>query len=618
MNRDTRSIGTVLAASGAALVAFTIYGIRGIGYLHERHPHEDAYILFRYVEHLVAGHGVAFNPGGPPTEGATDFLWMILLSGWVWLGTDVARAAVWLNALGCALMAHVIARLWLSAVRPGVLSYVAPLIFAACLPRLSSAHAAYDGFSVQLYCGLVLALCWLWLQGTARSLAMVPYVALAVALFRPDGVLLGGGFYLVSVLVCLRDRHALRSLLLHGAVVAVLGGLYFVWRAWYFGELLPLPLYVKSRGSSGPVGLDANLRWLQGGHGPIPLLVCAGAFGAVLVAAMRLQPLRSLLALVPAGLLFAALSFAHQTQNVDWRFQAPIYVLVMVVTLRLGVGVVELVELGPRWQPRTEAGATLPAAIGVLRTLLTLAVVLACLLALRPALDRGKQLFPRDYMDTFAVHAGPTLDDAVIVLTEAGRVPYWTSGTVFDMVGLNLAETARKPPSLQYIDGLDPDVIMFHVAGTIDFSRLMVHGPGRRPVTQVDPQRTRMVRIAPRSLPEALHEDFRAMRKDLPVTYESGDDAQVKTASIILEAYLAEHAGDFEAYVLPYGDAHNHVFGVRVGRAAVADFQALLARAVELPYESYAQARRWPRSIACGIADRVAALWGKRSSACGW
>jgi len=107
MDQDSDSRRIVVAALGAALVAFAIFWVRGVAYLYGRHPHEDAYILFRYVDNLVTGQGIAFNPGGPPTEGATDFLWMIALSLWVRLGVDVALAAVWLNALGCGLMASV-------------------------------------------------------------------------------------------------------------------------------------------------------------------------------------------------------------------------------------------------------------------------------------------------------------------------------------------------------------------------------------------------------------------------------------------------------------------------------------------------------------------------------
>jgi hypothetical protein len=99
-----RRLGSLTIAIIPACLAFVGTWIRGIGQLYTRHPHEDAYILFRYAEHLAAGLGIVYNPGGPPTEGATDFLWLVLLAGLVRAGADVAVAAVWLNALGAALL----------------------------------------------------------------------------------------------------------------------------------------------------------------------------------------------------------------------------------------------------------------------------------------------------------------------------------------------------------------------------------------------------------------------------------------------------------------------------------------------------------------------------------
>ena len=147
---DLRSHPAVLVAAAAAS-RLRAYWARGIAYLDVRHPHEDAYILFRYVNNLVTGEGISFNPGGPPTEGATDLLWMILLSGLVRLGVDVARAAVLLNAAGCGLLAWVVVRVWLLPARPGVVAHVAAFALAVCLPWLPGAQAAYDGFSLQLY-----------------------------------------------------------------------------------------------------------------------------------------------------------------------------------------------------------------------------------------------------------------------------------------------------------------------------------------------------------------------------------------------------------------------------------------------------------------------------------
>ena len=43
-------------------------------------PQEDAAILFRYAENLFRTGEITYNLEGVKTEGATDFLWMILLA----------------------------------------------------------------------------------------------------------------------------------------------------------------------------------------------------------------------------------------------------------------------------------------------------------------------------------------------------------------------------------------------------------------------------------------------------------------------------------------------------------------------------------------------------------
>ncbi|HWM85423.1 MAG TPA: hypothetical protein VNO33_06280 [Kofleriaceae bacterium] len=611
--RDLPSRPAALVAAAAAMAAFALFWARGIAYLDVRHPHEDAYILFRYVDNLVAGEGIAFNPGGPPTEGATDFLWMILLSVPVRLGVDVARAAVLLNAAGCALLAWVVARVWLLPARPGAVAHVAALVFAVCLPWLPGAQAAYDGFSLQLYAGLIALLFWVWLHPSPRAMTALPYLALAVGLFRPDGVLIGVGFAVTAVIAARRDRAALRALLIHAGTAVLLGALYFAWRWWYFGELLPLPLYVKSQG--GSLGWATNVRWMKEAVGPRPLLLTAGLLGAVLLAARHRDPLRAALALVPAGFLFAALASAQQAQNIEWRFQAPIHVLAMLVAMRLGAALLELADRG--WRPAPGAAGLSGRRAHVARALLALGAAAACLVALRPALVAGKTLFPRDYMDTFAVRAGPALDDATIVLTEAGRLPFWTAGAAFDMVGLNHAPTSRRPPTLESVAGLDPDVVLFHAAGTLDNTRLLAHEPERGAVARVDPRNQRVLQIDPRTLTRAIRPAFRAISKSLPAAY-SEKTPRVKTASIILAVYLAAHADDFHVYALPYGPAHEHILAVRVGRPEVADFEPLIAGALALRYRSYADARGWQRGAACALSARIASLWRRRSGACGW
>src|SRR5271157_1860440 len=47
------------------------------------HPYEDAAMLMRYSENLARGHGIVWNVGEKPVDGATDFLVMVLVAGLV-------------------------------------------------------------------------------------------------------------------------------------------------------------------------------------------------------------------------------------------------------------------------------------------------------------------------------------------------------------------------------------------------------------------------------------------------------------------------------------------------------------------------------------------------------
>ena len=39
---------------------------------------EDAYITFRFARNVAEGHGFVWNPGEPPVEGFTNFLWVVI------------------------------------------------------------------------------------------------------------------------------------------------------------------------------------------------------------------------------------------------------------------------------------------------------------------------------------------------------------------------------------------------------------------------------------------------------------------------------------------------------------------------------------------------------------
>ena len=66
-----------------------------------RLPEEDAAMLLRYSGHLADGHGIVWNIGEPPVDGATDFLFMALVAAVHKAGVGLVRAAQ-----GVGLLAH--------------------------------------------------------------------------------------------------------------------------------------------------------------------------------------------------------------------------------------------------------------------------------------------------------------------------------------------------------------------------------------------------------------------------------------------------------------------------------------------------------------------------------
>ena len=59
-------------------------------------------MLMRYAENLGFGLGFVYNPNGPPVDGATDFLTVIMLGGLVKMGLGIEMAT-----RGLIIFAHV-------------------------------------------------------------------------------------------------------------------------------------------------------------------------------------------------------------------------------------------------------------------------------------------------------------------------------------------------------------------------------------------------------------------------------------------------------------------------------------------------------------------------------
>ncbi|MEU9183262.1 hypothetical protein AB0D14_01580 [Streptomyces sp. NPDC048484] len=202
---------------------------------------DDAYIYVRTVRQVLAGNGPVFN-AGERVESSTGTLWQWLLVGAGAAGVDPASAAVFggllLTAAGFALAG-------IGALRTYGGRAAVPLgsLVLLGLPPV------WDFATSGLETGL--ATCWIagaWLALTARPASLVTAVVIGLGpLVRPDlglvtVVFLGAQWLLV--------RPSWRGALAGIGAAGALPAAYEVFRAGYYGHLVPLPAVTKEASRS--------------------------------------------------------------------------------------------------------------------------------------------------------------------------------------------------------------------------------------------------------------------------------------------------------------------------------------------------------------------------------
>jgi len=213
-------------------------------------PAEDAAMLMRYSQHLAQGHGIIWNIGQPPVDGATDFLFMLTLAGLYALGGGLESSVLWLGGIShllTVLLVYVGIRRFFKG---GILAALISAVFLLCGPGLRYVEAGFGTTFFALFCALS------WLTGryalekpdsTGRALFFA-VSCLLMGLIRPEGVLIAG-FMLAGIIAKIGWKKAARLIAIFAGVFLLLGGAYFLWRWNYFGYPLPNPFYKKGGGS---------------------------------------------------------------------------------------------------------------------------------------------------------------------------------------------------------------------------------------------------------------------------------------------------------------------------------------------------------------------------------
>jgi arabinofuranosyltransferase len=391
---------------------------------------DDAMISMRYAANWAAGHGLVWNPG-ERVEGYTNLAWILLLGLAHLLPLSPSNMCLLVQVLGIPI-------LWLCLVATVLLARACRLlpVAAACALVLVATYYNLTYFTLYgMETGMLTVLVTLALAESVqvvrqRTGRVTPFLWLALSmLVRPDILLLVGWLFLYQLLAV----HYARKRLIAGVLIvaAVVAG-QLVWRHAYYGEWLPNTYYLKATGwpllSRLHTGLWQTLRTAVALG--LPLLIA-------LVALTRPKRWHGLL----LGAFALGVGYQIYIGGDAWpldRFVIPAAIGLLVLTgMGIHLIVAALVRRKTRW----------PGAVGrVALTLVCLAAINATnwdhfLLIAPPQTSR----FNREYIRYLLAVRRLADPDAVMAVSAAGAVPYFSGLRCVDLLGKCDPHVARLP-----------------------------------------------------------------------------------------------------------------------------------------------------------------------------
>jgi hypothetical protein len=248
MNKPRTIIAALILA---ALVCLFVFNVHANYFLCD-----DAFISFRYADHLAQREGLVWNPG-ERVEGYTNFLWVLFMAAGIRVGIE---PELYSNVLGIAsgvcLLTVLLIFCLRSAPKDYPLLWIAPLALAA-----SRSFTAWctGGLETMFFALLIFAGYLLYLRERERRSSRPLDSSLlfaAATLVRPEGALfmaVAGAFFLGEMLS--RRRALLSGLVWLAPYIAVVGS-HTIWRFAYYGYWLPNTFYAKVSGALWERGFE--------------------------------------------------------------------------------------------------------------------------------------------------------------------------------------------------------------------------------------------------------------------------------------------------------------------------------------------------------------------------
>lgn len=235
----------VMARIPLVIIAFATLVALAMLAQHAHFHADDAYIVARYAENLVEHHQIVWNVNEAPVEGFTGYTLLLLMT----LATYLHLPPVLVAAMFGIVSWFVAARILYAAREPlGVSPLAGAITTALFLCAAEQATHAISSLETEFFilltvtCAFVASRRAYEKPGTG-SLWPLPLLATLCAYTRPEGIVVGGSFFLA---VLVYERRAWRAWALPTlcGFVAPVSALH-LFRRFYFGSFFPNTYYAK-------------------------------------------------------------------------------------------------------------------------------------------------------------------------------------------------------------------------------------------------------------------------------------------------------------------------------------------------------------------------------------
>lgn len=417
---------------------------------------DDSFITFRYAKNMVDGYGPVFNPGSPPAEGYTSFLWVIITALPHMMGMDVEVfskifGVVSMYATMFICYRFVLGRMDAWGGQYGrVVAALSMLIYAS---YYSGASHTVSGMETATYTALLIwflhAITVAVEKGDSRSISIAAMAGLLVGLTRPEGNL-AVCVALAVALVVTRGSAGRRLVLRNAALFYALPyAIYFAWRMYYYGHFFPLTFYAKVK--EPLAGLNVLLSFLN---------YMGARLGVLLVVGLMAYGRAMLPALLSVGSVLVFFVFPDQTiQGFNFRFLYPLVPFIGVMA-SIGAGVV--ITSFARAGERSHRGGMV--------TLLVLGLCIITPLVFLNGYAANQQLSIGLYKGSMSAHIPLAKRLAlyehkgerppVLAISDAGAVPYYSGWHTIDFWSLNDEHLVFAGHDPKYVISFRPDVVV--------------------------------------------------------------------------------------------------------------------------------------------------------------